>query len=356
MRLGDYPVRITKKYEENGIPVSLFGADYYLVPIEEEIEDWKEFEEIEGRILEELSSLKVCFVEPYLNEFIYKLRLFDFQEEEGYFCQKIDTKYEGGEKGGMERVYEELMILGMAMYPFTTEFIFWTKDKITVDNPSGRSVKFVIFYPYAHLIPESSEWVKRFVKYFEERKSNYHLCHLPHYGEDIIIEWEDFISQEDRALFNSFEKLYFEFRQGRKDALYVDTLRFYLKGLYHFVRDKLRANINKCPVCGKVFDIKELKEEPAVEGINEEKLTKDFFLSKLNDKMKFIIFPCGHKSPKSEIICPICLKSSYKVVVNDEEGVILECQHKINLFNAFRHMVVRLKSEFDIQDEEIGIF
>ena len=154
LKVKGVPVRLTKRFSPEYRYVQLFGFDYYVYF---ESDDWKTIEEVEKELYDKLSTFEVYFLEPEIPEINEKLYLLGFTPSGDYPKLSIPTDNE-------EKVVEEILRIGLAVYPFSGEFSFFTKDKVLVPNLEKGVAKFSVIYPFAQIIPESVKFAKRIVR------------------------------------------------------------------------------------------------------------------------------------------------------------------------------------------------
>ena len=147
-------VKVSEKYSPEDFCITLFGKDYYLKYY---TEDWKSLEDKEKEILEELSSFEIYLIEPYISEVNRRLIYLNFQQEGEYLKTLINTEK-------IEEAVEGILRIGMAVYPLSAEFNFFTKESVIVPNLEKGIVRFSVIYKYYEAIPESVDFAKKLAK------------------------------------------------------------------------------------------------------------------------------------------------------------------------------------------------
>lgn len=154
LKFKGIPVRLTRKFFPEYRYISLFGRDYYVYF---ESDDWKTIEEVEKELYDKLSTFEVYFLEPELPEISEKLYLLGFTPSGDYTKLSIPTDNE-------EKVVEEILRIGLAVYPLSGEISFFTKDKVLIPNLEKGVARFSVMYPFAEIVPESIKFAKKVVR------------------------------------------------------------------------------------------------------------------------------------------------------------------------------------------------
>lgn len=163
--------------------------------------------------------------------------------------------------------------------------------------------------------------------------------------------WNEFLKKKkEEGNFYTFESLYKEFRekvlQMYDDKILADILRYDFWQEYQlFFPPKVR-----CYVCEKEYE-----EDECIPIFSDYEIVEE-----CEDFLKFILegkeegcvklanyltevlkLPCGHKVFKYAIMCPRCMKETYKPKFTENCTAILECGHEIPC-NTLLNCLVKL--------------